>query len=108
MSKREPARIPVKDQDTEKALDELRRAVIALARDPSMNARTLDVTLADATLVSVKHGLGRPFTNYSLAAPRGATSTGRIVETAPDTDRLTIYLTATGYGAPVTVRMTVW
>ena len=106
--KREPARIPVKDPDTERALDEIRRSTIELCHDPRINARTMEVTLPDAQLVPVKHGLGRKFENYSLSAPMGALATGRIVESAPDAERATINLTATGYGATVTVRVTVW
>ncbi len=108
MSHREPARIPVKDPDTEKAIDELRRSAVELARDVYLNGRDIDVTLASGVLTTVKHGLGRPFTNYTLSAPIGAVATGRIVETAPDSDRLAVKLTATGYGATVTVRMRVW
>ena len=86
----------------------MRRAVIENSRDPYLNGRDIDVELANATLVAVRHGMGRRFTNYTLSAPMGAVSSGRIVESAPDADRLTIYLTATGYGATITVRMRVW
>lgn len=106
--RREPARVPVKDQDVEKAIDEVRRSTVDLCRDPYLNGRDLEVELPSGQLVAVKHGLGRRFTNYSLSAPIGASSSGRIVESPPDADRLTIYLTATGYGADITVRMRVW
>jgi hypothetical protein len=103
-----PAKIPVKDTETERALDEVRRAVNDLMNDPYIKGRDLDVTLPDGIEVLVKHGLGRKFTGYSLSAPIGAVTTGRIVEGLPDADRLTIYLTANGYGADVIVRMRVW
>jgi hypothetical protein len=107
VSKREPARIPVGDRDVERALDEIRNAHIALARDPFINARTFEVTLPDATTVRVRHKLGRAFTNYSLSAPKGAVTSGRIEELTPDDPSAEIWLEANGYGATVTVRMTV-
>jgi hypothetical protein len=108
MSKREPARIPVGDRDVERAIDEVRRAVVDVTRDPYLDGRDIEATLADGVEVAVKHGLGRPFTSYSASYPIGATTTGRIVERAPNADRLAIHLTATGWGATITIRLRVW
>ena len=105
---REPARIPVTDPEVERAIDEVRRAVIELARDPFISGRDIEVTLPNAELVTVRHGLGRRFANYTLSAPMGATTSGRIVESAPDADRLAVKLTATGYGATITIRLRIW
>ena len=93
--------------DVTRALAEHRRAFDALARDPLVNARTITVTLPNAVAVHVRHGLGRQFTNYFLSAPKGATTSGRIVESDGD-ENVEVVLTATGYGATVTVRMTVF
>lgn len=63
-----------------------------------------DVTLADATLKQIAHGLGRPVT-FMVSPPRGAASTGRIVETRSTSYDRSKYvaLTATGWGATITV-----
>lgn len=108
MSKREPARIPVVDRDVERALDEIRNAHVALARDPFINARTIEVELPDATTVRVQHKLGRAFTNFVLSPPKGPVTSGRIEELTSGDPTAEIWLQANGYGATVTVRLTVW
>lgn len=100
-------RYKLDDPKTQAALEEHTRAVGDLYRDPMMRRRTFMVTLPDATAVTISHGLGRTFEAYSLGAPIGATTTGRIVETAGN-PASNIILTATGHGATITVRMTVW
>lgn len=105
--KREPARIPVDDDQVEKAIDEVRRSTVELCRDPFLSGRDIEVTLVDAVPLKVLHGLGRRLSGYCLSPPRGATATGRIVETARDPDR-SITLTATGHGATITVTLRVW
>lgn len=105
--KREPARIPVADDQVEKAIDEVRRSTVELCRDPFLSGVDIDVTLQDTVAFEVKHGLGRRFTNYSLSAPRDAVITGRIVETARVPDR-SVTLKATGFGATIRVCMRIW
>lgn len=72
-----------------------------------LNARTVDVNLVNAVATKVRHGLGRKYTNYYLSAPRGAVAAGYVVETAGNDD-VEVVLTANGFGATVTVRMTVF
>lgn len=72
-----------------------------------LNSRTIEVNLANGVAAKVRHGLGRPFTNYYLSAPRGAVASGYVVELAGD-DSSEIVLTANGYGATITVRITVY
>jgi hypothetical protein len=108
VTKREPARIPVGDRDVERALDEHRNSIIALARDPFINARTIEVTLPDATTVRVRHKLGRAFTNFVLSPPKGPSTSGRIEELTSGDPTSEIWLEANGYGATITVRLTVW
>lgn len=99
-----PARAP--GNPTQQLADH-RRALDEIRRDPLLNARTIVVNLPVGVEVRVRHGLGRPFTNYYLSAPKGATATGRIVEGDGD-DSTEVVLTATGYGATVTVRMSIF
>lgn len=106
--KREPARLHVDDVATERAIDEVRRSTVELVRDPFLSGRDLVVSLPSGVTVNVKHGLERAFNGYSLGAPIGASASGRIVEsTSPDATKY-VQLTATGYGADITVRMRVW
>lgn len=107
-SKREPGRIPVADKDTQRALDDLRDAVRALARDPFVNATTIEVELPNATVVRVNHRLGRKFQSFVLSPPQGPSSSGRIEEHQADNPAEQVWLEANGYGATVTVRMTIW
>lgn len=104
MSYRDPPRVPVTDALTQKALDELRRAVIELARET--RSRDYTITLPSATAVTIRHGLGRPMIGYATTAPVGATATGRIVESNRTGDGMT--LTATGYGASIAVGIRFW
>lgn len=106
-----PARIRVEDETTEAALDEVRVAVIDLLREPFMNARTMLVTLPDATLVKVKHQLGRMYTNFYLSPPKGVATlvtVGMVQEMAGNDPSREIWLQADGYGATITVRLTVF
>jgi hypothetical protein len=106
--KRAPAKIPVADEQIERAIDEVRRSVVELTSDPFLSGVDVDVTLPDGLLVEVRHGLGRRFVGYSLSAPMGAATAGLIAESAPARDRAAVRLTATGFGATVTLRMRVW
>ena len=108
MAERKVTRIAIKDRDTDRAIVEVIKAHDEVVRDSILNRRTFVVTLPNATLVKVKHGLGRTFENYFLSAPKGASATGRIVESTPTDGSDDIWLTATGFGATITVRMTVF
>ena len=105
--KREPARIPVADEVTERAIDEVRRSTVELCRDPFLSGRDIEVTLVDGVALEVQHGLGRRLTNCMAGVVRGATATGRIVETSRVPER-SITLKATGHGATITVTLRVW
>lgn len=100
-------RFTVPDEATQRALDAQRRAHDDIVAEPILQRRTITVTLPNATAVTTKHGLGRKFENFVLSPPIGATATGRIVETAGDSSTEFI-LTATGHGATITVRVTIW
>ncbi len=93
----------LKLDDAEQGLSDHREAIIELQKRPEITV-IKDVTLADATLKQIAHGLGRPVT-VMISPPRGATATGRIVETRSSSyDRSKyIALTATGHGATITV-----
>lgn len=104
MAYRDPPRLPVKDEATQQAVDELRRAMMELARQ--LVYRDVTVTLPDATNVVVRHGLGRPFLHYTFTAPVGASTTGRIDEIARTADSIT--LNATGFGGTISVGMRFW
>lgn len=105
--KREPARLQVKDEEVERAIDEVRRSTVELVRDPFLSGIDITITLVDTIPLTIRHHLGRKFVNYSLSAPTGATATGRIVETT-STSADTLILTATGHGATITVRLRIW
>jgi len=105
---KEPARIPLKDVDTDRAVDELRQAHASVAAEPLLKARTFEVDLVDTVTAKIPHKLGRKFTNYFLGAPQGPSSSGRIEEvTGADTSK-EVWLKATGFGATITVRITVF
>ena len=95
------------DRDVDLALEEHKKGIDDVQRDPILKRRTIKVTLPDAALVQVRHGLGRTFENFVLSPPTGATTSGRIVETA-GAAATEVKLTATGYGATITVRLTIW
>lgn len=63
-----------------------------------------DVTLSDGVAKEIPHGLGRAPRIVVVSVPRGATSTGRIVESRTGVDRTkAVKLTATGHGSTITV-----
>lgn len=104
MAYHDPPRIPVADPATQKALDGLHLALAELARDTRY--RDVTVTLVDTVALVVRHGLGRAALGYALGAPTGATTSGRIVESARTSEGMT--LTATGWGATITVPVRFW
>ncbi len=67
-----------------------------------------DVSLADGVATIVAHGLGRTPRFVSTSVIRGATSTGRIVESYEGIDRRKVVkLTANGHGATIKVSVKV-
>lgn len=104
MTYRDPPRIPVSDPVMQKAIDELRRSIIELARD--VRSHDVTITLLNAVALVVHHGLGRPTINYSVSAPVGPLATGRIEEVSRTSESVT--LMATGFGATVSVQVRFW
>lgn len=105
MSYRDPPEIPVEDPQVRAALTVIRLALMELARQ--LTFRDVTVTLPNNTPVTVFHGLGRVMKTYVIGAVAGATATGRLVETGRDPSK-SIELTATGFGATVTVPVRFW
>lgn len=96
--------LPVKLADEQ--LERVRRnhadAIGELQKLPSSAARIVyNVSLADGVSTPIAHGLGRRPTFVSHSVVRGASTTGRIVETNRD-DRF-VYLTAADWGATITI-----
>ena len=103
---RDVIRIPVKDLDTERALEDVRRTFSDLRK--GLPQLVQNVELANGTKTVVRHKLGRKYIAVFPSAVRGATSTGRIVESEPDDRTREIWLTATGWGGAITVDLMVW
>lgn len=61
-----------------------------------------DVELASGVATRVPHSLGYAYSHVSVGPVRGASTSGRIADTTTDRDHF-VTLTATGYGATVTV-----
>lgn len=104
---RVPLRVTVDDQEAQKALDDHRRVIQELVnRLPAIKA---DVALASGTLVKVQHGLRKKWVAVVPGVVRGATSTGRIVDSTPETSKdREVWLTATGWGATITVDLLIY
>lgn len=99
-----PLAVGLADPRTTQAFNDLRQQLINLARD--LRYRDATVSLPDTIATTIRHGLGRPMLGYSFTAPTSAVSTGRIVESNRTNDGMT--LTATGYGATVTIDVRFW
>jgi hypothetical protein len=102
-----PPRTPtLEDEDAESVRLEHERKIVELQEQPGVAIAVIkDVELPDGTPLSIPHKQGRLVT-HMVSSVRGATSTGRIVESrdasAPDRTKY-ITLTATGWGAAITV-----
>lgn len=86
------------------------RAINELQALPAASAQIIsDVTLPDATVVQVPHGLGRRPRIVLVSPPRNATSAGRIDEIRDgNADRSKfVVLKATGFTATITVDLEV-
>jgi hypothetical protein len=101
-----PYRMPIADSVINAAVEDHRRVQQdALRNQPVVIA---DIVLADGTRTVVRHGLGKRYTSVFCSPVRGATATGRIVEETPTDRGREIWLTATGFGAAVTVNLLVY
>lgn len=96
-------------EEVNRVLDEVRASIAAAVDDRILSRLLIEaVPLVDATARRIKHGLGRKVT-VRTSPPRGATSSGRIVESVDGADsRNYVVLTATGYGATITVDVEVY
>lgn len=98
------------DPDVDRAIRNLREAVRDLQLAPLASALVIpDVTLEDGAPKVISHGLARRPRAVLVSAVRGSpTAAGRIVEARDGINRMrSIKLTATGYGASITVDVVV-
>lgn len=100
-----PATPKLDDEQAEIVRREHERKIVELQAAPAAGMAFVTVSLADAKATPVAHGLGRRPLFVSQSIVRGATSTGRIVESARDDKYVT--LTATGWGATITLELAV-
>jgi hypothetical protein len=105
MAARDPYYVPVKDPQTDRALEDMRRVMQEARR--ALPVVIKDVELADGTRTVIKHGLGRKYVAVFCSPVRGASATGRIVEEEPTDRAREIWLTATGFGGAVEVDLQV-
>ncbi len=101
-----PYKIHLDDSKTDQAMEDHRRVLQDMLR--TLPVVIKDVELANGTRTVVKHGLGRKYTSVFASPVRGATATGRIVEDVATNKDREIWLTATGFGAAVTVDLLVY
>lgn len=103
----QPTARRLSDPDAEKVRQEHAQVLREITSHPVMQTKVIpDVSLPDATVVQVAHGLGRAPSIVKISTPRGAASAGYINELRDGTsgDRSkTIALKASGYGATITV-----
>lgn len=100
-----PATPNLDDEKTEIVRREHERKIVELQQTPAAGLKFVTTSLADAVATPVAHGLGRRPIFVGQSIVRGATSTGRIVESARDDKYVT--LTATGYGATIALELMV-
>lgn len=106
MTTKAPYRIHLDDSKTDQAMEDHRRVLQDMLRTLPVVIR--DVELANGTRTVVKHGLGRKYTSVFVSPVRGATATGRVVDDESTSTDREIWLTATGFGAAVTVDLLVY
>ncbi len=97
------------EQTAERVRVSHQKAIKELQQTTMVDALVIkDVELANATATPIAHRLGRPAV-VLVSPPRGATTSGRIVETRSSTyDRSkVVVLTATGFGATIAVDLVV-
>ncbi len=98
------------DPATESARRRLVDCVREIQNRPILGANVVTVELVDSVPTPVVHGLGRTPKMAFVSPPRGAVSTGRIdeIRSSSNNRTQTLVLTATGYGATITVDVTVF
>lgn len=109
MALRTPQRLLTKDDDTNAALDDIRRCFEQLLQNQPWLAAAgfTGIALEDGVTKKLKHGLGRRYREVYLTPPKGPASTGRIEELTADDPTKEVWLQANGYGATVTVNVRV-
>jgi hypothetical protein len=106
MSLTPPITIRLDDEKAERVRGEHHRKIVEIQGQPFAGAMVVSsVSLANAVVTPVPHRLGRTPDWVGVSVIRGATATGRIVESARDDKFVT--LTATGHGATITVDLVV-
>jgi hypothetical protein len=103
---RPPLDVRLPDPATDRAMRDHRRAWTDLLALVAIGARVIHgIELADGVDTPVAHELGRAPLYVRESCPRGATSTGRVVEvSSADFNRAEhVVLRATGWGATITV-----
>ena len=100
--------ITLPDAAAEKVRRDHAEAIRELQR--MLPVRVKNVVLEDSKPTYVPHSLGQVPGTVTISVPRGAIATaGRIGETTDNVDRTkTLVLTATGWGATITVDVLVW
>lgn len=96
----------LEDQDAELVRLEHERKLVELQKLPASSLRVIrSVELADGVPTPIAHGLGRALVWVRESCVRGAVTAGLIVETRDGTHALSkfVTLTATGWGATITV-----
>lgn len=100
----------LEDEQTERVRLSHADAIRELQGLPVLGARVVTASLADGIATEVPHGLGRAPRFIAQSIVRGATSTGRIVETrSGSSDRSkVVVLTASGWGATIELEVVAW
>lgn len=98
-----PLPLKLDDEKSERVRRTHEAAILELQTDVK---RTIiaGVDLANGVATTIVHRLGRVPALVSISVPRGAVSAGYVVETHAGVDRKqALVLTASGYGATITV-----
>lgn len=89
------------------ALRALHEALSAVVDAVRREVLVTDVELESGVATQIPHGLGYGYSHVAVSPVRGAVTSGRIEEgTSPDRGKFVV-LTATGFGATVTVDLRV-
>lgn len=107
MTKPEP--IELHDERAERVRRSHAAAIVELQGLPSASERVVTARLKNGVPTPINHTLGRAPTFVAVSVPRGAVSAGFIVEVRGGNidPRKQIVLTASGYGATITVDVSV-
>lgn len=107
---KDPRTPRLEDPNAERARRRQAEAILELQSKPGASERIIaDVSLADTIETPIAHGLGRAPSFVHVSAPRGAVTTGHVEEVRSNSvDRTkTITLKASGWGATITVDVSV-